>query len=236
MATGETIKTLLRPARRRVYWIVAIWWLRHRLAPDRVPGERFMHMLRVGWGNADYSAGTSYLRTVAEESRHASGPILECGSGLSTIVLAFYAARRGVPVFVLEHEGQWVATVEQSLRRARAAGTRGEQVRTHYATLRDQGDHDWYSVPPDLPEGISVVVCDGPPQGTRGGRYGLLPAVWDRLSEDCVILLDDAERPDEQRVLRSWNEKFGTSDVVLPAEGKRSFARIEFAPSQGSKT
>lgn len=212
--------------------MVGTWWLRHRLAPDRVPGERLLHMLRIGWGNTDYSAGTSYLRAVAEEGRNAPGPILECGSGLSTIILAFYAAPRGVPVFALEHERDWVTTMEQRLRSAQTDGTHAERVTVYHATLQDQGGYDWYGVPPALPEEISLVVCDGPPGTTRGGRYGLLPAVWERLSRDCIILLDDAQRSDEQRVLQAWREQFGTSDVVLPATGTRSFARVRCAPPE----
>lgn len=230
MAATESVKAALRPVRQKIYWRVGIWWLRCRLAPERLPGERLMHMLRVGWGNTDYSASSGYLQAVAEEARYASGPVLECGSGLSTIVLGFYAARRGIPVFALEHDNQWVTTVAQSLRNTRAGDPHAERVAIYHSTLRDQGDHDWYAVPPDLPKGISLVICDGPPGTTRGGRYGLLPSAWDRLSKDCIILLDDAERSDEQRILRSWREQFGTRQVVLPAGGKRSFARIEFAP------
>src|SRR5207247_10369806 len=48
------------------------------------------------------------------------------------------------------------------------------------------------------------VVCDGPPAGTRGGRFGLLSVIGDRLPAGAVILLDDADRDTEQHTLRRW--------------------------------
>jgi hypothetical protein len=44
---------------------------------------------------------------------------------------------------------------------------------------------------------------------TLGGRYGLLPIAKDLLSENAVILLDDAERLDEQLLIERWKRNFG---------------------------
>ena len=72
------------------------------------------------------------------------------------------------------------------------------------------GDFDWYEVTPNLPEEFSLVVCDGPPGMTRGGRYGLLPVMRERL-HGAEVLLDDASRAEEQKILSVWKTEFGTT-------------------------
>jgi hypothetical protein len=55
-----------------------------------------------------------------------------------------------------------------------------------------------------MPDRFGLVVCDGPPSQTLGGRYGLAPVMKDRLGPGCVILLDDASREGEQEVVQRW--------------------------------
>jgi hypothetical protein len=77
------------------------------------------------------------------------------------------------------------------------------------APLIDYGGFHWYSFPDSLPEPIELVVCDGPPSATVGGRYGLLPIAGDLLTPKTVILMDDVERSDEQAIIARWNREFG---------------------------
>ena len=78
-------------------------------------------------------------------------------------------------------------------------------TRVLFAPLRNYGDFTWYDPPTDeVPHGIRLVVCDGPPGSTPGGRYGLLPVLGDRLDPGAVVLLDDAERATETHVLERW--------------------------------
>ena len=60
-----------------------------------------------------------------------------------------------------------------------------------------------------IPGGLKLAICDGPPGSTKGGRYGFMPNFNDRLAPDAVILLDDADRSGEQKVLQRWQEEFG---------------------------
>ena len=55
---------------------------------------------------------------------------------------------------------------------------------------------------------ISLVICDGPPSSTRGGRFGLVPVLRENLAPGFRILLDDARRPGEREVLRRWASEF----------------------------
>src|SRR5439155_1312914 len=62
------------------------------------------------------------------------GPVLECGSGLTALLLGALAARRGVEVWALEHEPEWRRRVAASLRDHKAG-----QVYLWFSPLSDYG-------------------------------------------------------------------------------------------------
>jgi hypothetical protein len=159
--------------------------------------------LVYGWGNESFSALPEYLDAVAAYGRSATGPVLECGSGLTTLVLAAV----GADVWTLEHDEQWFRTVRDQLQRL------GMGVHLRLAPLRNYGQFDWYDVEPEQFPVFSLVVCDGPPGDTRGGRYGLLSVLEDRLVGGCVVLLDDADRPGERDIVTAWGERVRSFDL-----------------------
>jgi predicted O-methyltransferase YrrM len=172
--------------------------------------------LLYGWNNP-WSLRQELICQLWDDAWHTRGPILECGSGLSTILLAAVAEKRRKEVIVLEHDFRW------HQRMTRVLETFGLMtVRLVHAPLVESATYSWYDVPSDLPAGITLVICDGPPGETRGGRYGLLPRMGRHLSPDCVILVDDAARPGEQAVLERWAEEFSIrrreAGVVKPYE------------------
>jgi hypothetical protein len=67
----------------------------------------------------------------------------------------------------------------------------------------------WYgqSVLDDV-DAIDMLIVDGPPSATGElARYPALPVLADRLSEGASVLLDDAARDDEQRVIERWRRE-----------------------------
>jgi len=156
-----------------------------------------------GWDDQRWSAGVEYLDAVAGASLDGDGPILECGSGLTTLVVATIARRTGAQLWALEHDSRCYDRVQGRLRRF------GLEATVLPAPLRDYGSFDWYDVEPSTLPSFSLVVCDGPPSSTRGGRFGLVPVLREKLSPRCTILLDDARRPGEREVLRRWAAEFG---------------------------
>jgi hypothetical protein len=68
-----------------------------------------------------------------------------------------------------------------------------------------------------MPGRFALVVCDGPPYDTKGGRYGLVPRMRERLQPGCVILLDDAYREQERAIARRWKAELGASFTILGA-------------------
>ena len=171
-----------------------------KLPRGRVPAPVLLQALRRAWGDEGYSANLEYLQEVARHAVAAEGPILECGSGLTTILLGALAGRHGVVVHTVEHSAEWYRRVAEVLREYGITG-----VRLHLAPLLDRGSFAWYDVPEDVwPDEFRLVVCDGPPGDTKGGRYGLLPLVGARLPPGSVVLLDDATRQSEIAALGRW--------------------------------
>jgi hypothetical protein len=59
---------------------------------------------------------------------------------------------------------------------------------------------------------IDLLLVDGPPAYAAGhalARYPALPVLGDRLASGATVVLDDAERPGEQEVLRRWERETG---------------------------
>jgi len=180
------------------------------------PGNSVLNALVYGWGNENWSAHSAYLAACVGGALAARGAILECGSGLSTLLIGTIAQRRGTQHWALEHAEGWATKVQRSLH-AYGIGA----VNLCRAPLRDFGEFSWYDAPvAAMPERMALVICDGPPGDTKGGRYGMVPKMAARLAAGCVILLDDAHRQEEMTIARRWaSELPATTERCGPAEG-----------------
>jgi hypothetical protein len=174
-----------------------------RLKHGELPSRGILQSLSLGWGNDGYAANLDYLEEVAKNAATTEGPILECGSGLTTLLLGMLAGRRGVAVRSLEHSPEWQRRISTVLTQNRIAN-----VEVLSSPLRDYGGFSWYDPPlQKLPENFRLVVCDGPPGMTKGGRYGLLPVFGGRLPQGTIIVLDDAGRPGEVELVNRWQHE-----------------------------
>lgn len=213
----EALITRLRPLARllpaglndTLRGVVRDWQLRRAveriaaLPPGQLPTRQMLEELRAGWGNLGYAARPEYLQELMNRAVNTPGPILECGSGVSTLLLGLLAGRRGVETWTLEHMPEWHARVSGALER-----TGIPNVHNCLAPIRERGDYAWYTPPVEsMPRAFQLVICDGPPGTTPGGRYGLWPVLGERLAPNAVILLDDAERPGEEEVLQRWSKE-----------------------------
>jgi hypothetical protein len=170
------------------------------LVPGEVPSDTQLAMLGQAWGHDGYSAADVCLRLIAEHAAATDGPILECGSGLSTLVMSALAGRRGVPIYSLEHHETYFGHVNGLLRRLQLG-----KVNHLLAPLQSAGDFEWYDVQPtSFPDKFQLIICDGPPSDTKGGRYGLFPVLKNTFAPGATLLLDDVDRPEEQQILRRW--------------------------------
>jgi len=176
--------------------------------------------LIYGWGNEKWSPSVEYIIDSLQCARQTKGPILECGSGLSTLLLGIVAQRSGNVVWTLEHNQLWGDNVKNNLAKYGI-----KSVRLCVNELRDYDDFCWYDPPLNqMPDNFSLVVCDGPPGETRGGRYGLLPIMRNKLTSSCIILLDDAGRSEERETLGRWAKEVGTDYEIKSS--KKPYAKL----------
>ncbi|MEM7166398.1 MAG: hypothetical protein AAF581_13100 [Planctomycetota bacterium] len=176
--------------------------------------------LVYGWDNVEWSAREDYLRCCLQDALQTQEPILECGSGLSTLLVGALAQQRGVSVESLEHVPEWAERVCRLLARNGISG-----VRLNLAPLVDHGEYCWYSVPEQLPKKFGLVICDGPPGATKGGRYGLVPVLRTHLAPGCIVLLDDANRVEEQAIAKRWSDELGATSERLGTQ--RAYIRLK---------
>lgn len=218
----EPIKAPLRTLHREHVLRKALGALRRSVLPTVEPWV--FSDLVYGWGNEGMSAQEEYLTAVVANAMTTKGPILECGSGLSTVILRLIAERRHLDVWSLEEDSEYASQVAARMARLHAAS------RIVHSPLTGYGEYDWYALPPDLPTGFTLVVCDGPSQRCRGGRYGLVPLMLDRLAPGCTILLDDAMRVTEQMILMRWTKHLGSEPTIVGRE--RPFAVLPVPRAQ----
>lgn len=162
--------------------------------------ENLLADLVYGWGNESWSGAPELLQSCIRQALIARGPILECGTGLTTLLLGAIVQRTGNHLWSLEHLPEWADRVSGHLAKFGI-----NDVHLCVAPLGDLGDYAWYAPPIEAKlQRFGLVVCDGPPSSTVGGRYGLLPVMRRSFRSGCVILLDDAEREDEQMIVQRW--------------------------------
>jgi glycosyltransferase involved in cell wall biosynthesis len=143
--------------------------------------------------------------------------ILELGSGVSTAVLAQYAARHSAQVVSLEHEALYATRTSRLLLGLGLAAA----VDLRRAPLRDLDCPDGRKRPSysaSLHGEFDFVLADGPP-GARG-RGGTLFAVEPLLAGDWELWLDDAHRAHERECLELWREHLSLDVTLHDLDGK----------------
>lgn len=183
---------------------------------NEAPGLDVLTELAQAWGEDGFRAVGGYLEEVTRWAAEARGPVLEIGSGLTTLIIGSVAGRRGLQVWTLEHHPEFFRNTEAKLKRYNL-----NNVHLTLAPLRDYGDFCWYDPPiNELPRDFSLIAADGPPGDVKGGRFGLLPVLRSHFASGAVVLLDDAERPQEKAVLQKWASEYGLTHQSHARDGK----------------
>ena len=160
------------------------------------------------WNNSyaiDPLAGAALYQIAATTE----GVILETGSGLSTLLFA----AAGAKVFALEHELPWVRKMRAAIDQLNLQ----EQIKLHYAPLREQKDGTiWYGLTTEIPDRVGLIFCDGPQRhyGREGvfdilGHYSSVPFIFDDAN-------DDEWRPQIEAWARRQNR-----DISIIGEGRK---------------
>ncbi|PRY60804.1 class I SAM-dependent methyltransferase [Glycomyces artemisiae] len=194
-ANRKALKASARTSYAQVEDLMALY----RLAGPAGPLPRMR-----GW-----AAGPELTRFLAEEFTARGGArVLECGSGTTTVVLALVARALGTgQVTALEHDPHYAAQTRAELD-ARHLGGWGKVVDAPLTDVDLDGERwRWYD--PDLvPHSeIDILLVDGPPGPTGPqARFPALPVLAERLAKDALVVLDDADRPDERAIAARWSD------------------------------
>lgn len=137
--------------------------------------------------------------------------VLECGSGVSTLIMAYALHRVGTGhLFSLEHRDVFAQKTSKLLKLHGLS----DWVSLLSAPLREvelQGER-WMWYEPAVLEDIDTVdfaVVDGPPGATQPlVRYPLLPIIYGKLGRKAVVMVDDYNRTDERAVVERWMAEF----------------------------
>jgi hypothetical protein len=177
-----------------------------------------------------YAMGPRSLKEVYDRCFAAKGPILECGSGITTIIAAIACLRNGQMVHSLEHDLDWFRHVRNYINLWKV-----KPAALYYAPLAEYPDPDndkmpmmWYGdgVLDDLPKEFDVVLIDGPPRRYR--REGVYKLVGDRI-KNAVWIVDDTEDPKELASLTKYVELYGKKMLDMPpvGQGVRRYSVVE---------
>lgn len=188
--------------------------------PEPLPPTR-------GWAGSP-----DFLLALAEDVR-ARRPrtVVECSSGVSTLVIARMLQRVGQGhVYSLEHDPEYAARTRALVERHGLSA---------WSTVVDAplsgagAPTPWYSLD-RLPDAgpIDLLVVDGPPEAVGPlARAPALDRLGPRLAARCAIVVDDADRPDETEMLRRWTLADPTLRVRrVPAE--KGLAILERGPAR----
>lgn len=132
--------------------------------------------------------------------------IIECGSGISTVLLAQALSQIGMgTVVALEHDQEYADRTTRFLRE------RGLEkwATVVYAPLKEftYGDEQWQWYDRELvPEGhYDLAVIDGPPSAIGPqSRFPALPVLYESLLPGAMVILDDFDRDSEQTAGKNW--------------------------------
>jgi predicted O-methyltransferase YrrM len=138
------------------------------------------------WGNIPWAAQPDFVKCAVMLARQVNGPILEMGSGISTLAMA--SANPNVTIHALEHEASWASKIGMDIERLGI-----KNIKVHFCPMKDYPEGRWYD-PPELPwKDFQLVLCDGPPRAGNN-RNELYNFMEQNACYPRAILVDDAHR------------------------------------------
>lgn len=149
----------------------------------------------------NYSADVGTLAVIVGLARKCRGPILEAGSGISTVLMAAVSDSN---VYSLEHLPHWAA---RTVSWAEEAGV--GNIGLCQAQLVD----GWYDVGAfDLPNRFALGFCDGPPR-----FYGTRMRFFEVFGNRCSVIVVDDMKSDNAFAMQvhEWAEANGRELTML---------------------
>jgi predicted O-methyltransferase YrrM len=158
-----------------------------------------------------WAGSPDFLSTLVREVQLSHPQIVvECSSGVSTVVLARALQLNGRGhVFSLEHEALYAEKTRQELARHGLSDWATVIDAPLAPCATDLGEKPWYTTQALPDQAIDMVVIDGPPETTAPlARYPAGPILFPRLADQASVFLDDANRPAEREAVEHWLKRF----------------------------
>jgi predicted O-methyltransferase YrrM len=219
MTTRETTGLLSRSGVRRslkdrltvlAFGAITWPWLLRSLDPGRRSVKRAM-LAKLGLPEdalpnlGSWKADAGLLNLVVDHIlEHKPKLVVEFGAGASSFVIAkaLQEAGGGRLISFEQHQDFVDSTKAWLAEHGLEADMRAVPLRPSPAgwpgLWYDQGD---------LPDGIELMLVDGPPWSIHPMTRGAAETLFDRIAPGGTVMLDDAARPGERLVARRWRRK-----------------------------
>ncbi len=185
---------------------VGAWWrqqsglthiefdeMTRRLIAGQTGGDIFERW-RQSYFNATWAPAAEFVEACYHVASEAKGPIIECGSGLTTLALAIGAKESGQTVYAIEHDPGFYATTLNLLETYDLKVNVILSLRPieESVNVKTQTRHKWYDEPIMRPVGakFAAAVIDGPPRALAD-RTAFFPILGGYLAPRCRLMIDD---------------------------------------------
>ena len=151
-----------------------------------------------------WKADTGLLKLLVDHIEvHRPRLVVEFGTGASTLVLARALQRAGGGTLIsFEQHADFVDATRNWLA---DYGLHAELRAAPLAPSPDGWPGLWYDHGV-LPEGIELMLIDGPPWSVHPLTRGAASSLFDQVAPGGTVMLDDAARPGERLVARRWRK------------------------------
>jgi predicted O-methyltransferase YrrM len=175
------------------------------------------------------------LNLYALVQRHRPQVVVELGSGTSTVWIGYaLAPNGGGQLFSIDHDEEYAGQSSQMVRlhRDQMAPTEVRHAPLKEISVGGQAFR-WYDAArlADI-ERIDLLIVDGPPARTGPqARYPAMPVLREQLSDGALVVLDDAGRDDEHKIIERWLQE--TPGLVREPVSLGRQAILRYAPGAG---
>ncbi len=155
------------------------------------------------------------------KSRHPK-LVMELGSGASTIAIPYMLEKWGKGSLIsIDHDPEFGERTRMNLELHHHTSVDLSICKLIPYELNGQ-NFLWYDISKiRFSNKIDILIVDGPPWQTNSlARYPALPLLWNHLAKDALILVDDADRDEETKMVSRWLDEYPVDIVLTEASMK----------------
>ena len=151
--------------------------------------------------------------------------MIDIGSGVSSILSGYCLRDNGKgKIISLDHDKKYSKITSDFIQ----TNDLDTIVNINYSPLKEYQINGksflWYDIESiEFDEKIDLIIVDGPPKSIqKNSRYPAIPLLLNYLNDNCIILVDDYGREDEQRMVEAWISDYNI-EVITKMETEKGF-------------